>query len=153
MISNEPALRFILPAEKTRGLIIGALALTLPDGSVISYPATSGIAGCQKVEDQWVRDKGPIPAFGKHENYYLVKCLPRISRNVGGLVFDIKPEKVIEPDGAGRRSSLRIHFDENQPGTQGCIGIIHLIHWADFVKRMIILEQEHSGIDLNVYYS
>lgn len=124
-------LTFTMPLGKSKQLIKGNLKLSYPNGEIIDYLATSGLPDWQRVEDQWTRGKGPIPA-GEYtipsQAYWLD------TRGVEGLFYHISPD----PVGSGDRirSELGIHFDANTPGTSGCIGLINEDGWNGFCRRM-----------------
>ncbi len=65
---------FTMDLAKSQELIYGNLQLVYPNRQPINYIATSGCAGWQRLGDEWVRGKGPIPA-GEYqipiEPYYL----------------------------------------------------------------------------------
>jgi hypothetical protein len=120
-----------MPLGKSKKIILGSLKLIYPNGETIDYLATSGIPDWQRLEDQWSRPKGPIPA-GEYEipsqPYWLD------TRGVEGLFYHITPD----PVGSGDRirSELGVHFDANVPGTSGSVGLITLEGWNGFCRRM-----------------
>lgn len=122
---------FSLLLGKSTELLMGSLKLIYPDNQIIKYLATSGIADWQRPEDQWSRDKGPIPA-GEYEipaePYWLD------TRGVEGYFFHVTPD----PVGSGDRirAELGVHFDANIPGTSGCIALINPEGWQGFLRRM-----------------
>ena len=122
---------FTMPLDHSENLILGSLKLIYPDGQVVDYLATSGIANWQRPDDQWTRGKGPIPAGNYKiptEPYWLE------TRGIEGLFFHITPD----PVGFGDRirSELGVHWDVNFPGTAGCIGLINKEGWEGFCRRM-----------------
>ena len=125
------SLLFEMRLDTSYALLEGLLHLSYPDGSTISYRATSGCAGWQQPGDEWIRGKGPIPA-GDYEipsNPYWLD-----TRGVEGYFFHITPD----PVGSGDRirAELGVHFDANVPGTAGCIGIMNLEGWRGFCRRL-----------------
>ncbi len=118
---NPYQLIFTMPLGRSQNLILGNLRLIYPDKTPIDYLATSGLPNYQRLGDQWIRGKGPIPAGNLYqipaEPYYLE------TRGVEGNFFHITPDPV--GSGDRTRSELGIHYDANVPGTSGCIGVIN----------------------------
>jgi hypothetical protein len=114
-------------------LIVGNLKLKYPDGKEIDYQATSGLPDWQRPEDEWSMGKGPIPAGEKYQIPTKPYWLP--TRGIEGYFFHITPDPVVGPDGQ-IRSELGVHFDANQPGTSGCVGLITEIGWSGLCRRM-----------------
>lgn len=129
---SQHQLVFTMPLGISQSLITGSLKLIYPDGQVVEYLATSGLPDYQRLDDQWVRGKGPIPEGNEYEiptqPYWLS------NRGVEGLFFHITPD----PVGSGDRirSELGIHWDANVPGTSGCVGLINWEGWEGFVRRI-----------------
>jgi hypothetical protein len=105
---------FTMPLAKSTQLITGNLTLQYPSGEIVDYLATSGLPDWQRLEDQWVRAKGPIPA-----GEYQIPSEPYglETRGVEGLFFHITPDPVGSGDRV--RSELGIHYDANVPGLLG----------------------------------
>ncbi len=141
------SLSFEMALGTSSDLLGGLLHLGYPDGSTISYRATSGCAGWQQPGDEWVRGKGPIPA-GRYEIPSTPYWLD--TRGVEGYFFHITPD----PVGSGDRirAELGIHFDANLPGTAGCIGLMNLDGWQGFCRRLSDIATEVAKIPLTVRY-
>lgn len=141
------SLSFEMGLDTSSALLEGLLHLGYPDGSTISYRATSGCAGWQRPGDEWVRGKGPIPA-GSYEIPSTPYWLD--TRGVEGYFFHITPD----PVGSGDRirAELGIHFDANLPGTAGCIGLMNLDGWQGFCRRLSDIAAAVDKIPLTVRY-
>lgn len=138
---NKHTLTFSMTLAQSIELIYGNLELVYPNGSRISYWATSGIPDYQRPGDEWVQGKGIIPA-GEYEipttPYYLD------TRGIEGLFFHITPDPVISDKGT--RAELGLHFDANYPGSAGCIVLKNWDGWQGFCGRMKLIAT--SGIEL-----
>lgn len=115
---------------KSPELILGNLELIYPSGESVNYLATSGLPNWQRIEDQWTRGKGPIPA-GEYqipsEAYWLE------TRGVEGLFYHITPD----PVGSGNkiRSELGIHYDANTREHRGVLDWLLRKAAADFAEE------------------
>lgn len=122
---------FTMDLAKSQELIYGNLQLVYPNRQPIDYIATSGCAGWQRLGDEWVRGKGPIPA-GEYqipsEPYYLE------TRGIEGDFFHITPDPVVSDKGI--RAELGLHFDANYPGSAGCVVLKNAQGWRRLCDRM-----------------
>lgn len=122
--------------------------------SKIAYQATSGLAGCQSIEQSNLSGKGRIPACSQvgiefYQLYTDPIFLPKV-RGVEGNFYRITPFMV--KVGRRDRGDFGIHRDANVPGSAGCIVIADLEHWQKFEIQMKLLLKE--GITrLNLYVS
>lgn len=144
----NPKLIFSMELGYSENLTTGNLALDYGNGQIINYLATSGAGGRQTKEFLWKQGKlGAIP-----EGEYSIPTIGYVSNvpGIAGYFFHIQPDPISEK---GRRSQLGIHYDANQPGTAGCIGIIRKASFDKFCDRLEELaEQGIKRLPLIVQY-
>ncbi len=139
---------FTMDLAKSQELIYGNLQLVYPNRQPINYIATSGCAGWQRLGDEWVRGKGPIPA-GEYEipsePYYLE------TRGIEGDFFHITPDPVVSDKGI--RAELGLHFDANVPGSAGCVVLKNREGWRRLCDRLAsIADRGIKSLPLTVKY-
>jgi hypothetical protein len=133
-----------LVSPSSKILELGRILL-VNGNSVVSYSATSGLAGYQYLGASKLRGRGRIPTChqAKIVNYQVSTMpiyLPN-TKGVNGNFYPITPFKV-EVDG-NPRSDLGIHRDTNVAGSAGCIVIRLADHWQLFETAMRKLVKEN----------
>ncbi len=149
-LNNNYQLVFSMQLRDTNQLIYGNLALIYPDGLVIDYVATSGCAGFQGKDDQWIRARGPIP---QRDNYFIpTKPYYLPTKGIEGNFYHIQPDPVRSSAGVVR-GEFGIHFDANVPGSAGCIVLKNRSGWRAFEERMISIHKlQVKTIPLKIQY-
>ena len=76
------------------------------------------MAGYQHSGAFWTRGKGVVPPTDD-ERFILTRVYA--ANPPMGTRYQILPEEVWNDNHTSRRSEFRVHFDNNQPGSAGCI--------------------------------
>ncbi len=148
-------LRFRMPLKQTDELLIGELSIMDGDTEINSFLVTSGLPGCQSLEHQSARGRGPIPACQKVGiSNYSVRTTPFDQRGTTGIegnFYYIEPDPVDVPP---RRGEFGIHFDANVPGSKGCVVFRKRGEWEDFQDFMLQYKRQgFQSISLIVEYN
>lgn len=157
-------LTFRMKPARSRSLIMGELSISGLGPNRIVYDATSGIAGCQKRSDMWVRGKGLIPPSDCVIAPYTVETTPINPTNpaaAGEWQYRIFPDEVWAKDREivqSRRTLLRIHFDANHatsPGSAGCVVLTNNGQWESFMDHMRLVRNAINAeiVPLEVLYA
>lgn len=139
---SEYRLIFTMELKRSNTLIWGNLKLIYPDGEEINYLATSGAAGWQSPEHQWMRARGVIPEGFDYSIPTTPYYLP--TKGIEGMFFHITPDPIVSPKGT-KRGEFGIHFDANVPGSAGCIVLRNASGFNAFCDRMKIIAA--SGVE------
>jgi hypothetical protein len=128
---------FHMDLADSHDLLRGTLSLYAPNGdSVHKFTAACGARRHQSENDLWSKDRGPVPP---NPNTGIGNGL-ETRRHKGNKVkhgYRITPEAVTEliPPHT-TRDAFRVHFDNGNDGSAGCIALTHEKEWHQFVGLM-----------------
>lgn len=110
---------FTMELKRTSRMLYGTFEIIAGDGArIYSGRATSGLAGYQHSGAFWTRGKGVVPPTAD-ERFILTRVYA--ANPPMGTRYQILPEEVWNDNHTSSRSAFRVHFDNNQPGSAGCI--------------------------------
>ncbi len=145
---------FTMHLQDSKDLLRGILSLTGPMAEdSYEWVATSGVNPFQGPDDLWKIKKGPVPpnpdkASGNHIETigYEGSIVPYSHR--------ILPEAVTDPVSKTTRSAFRVHFDNGDDGSQGCIALRKQADFEEFDKLMLgLAKQKIPKIPLTLIYT
>jgi lysozyme len=134
-------------------LLRGILAVQGPDvADSYTWVATSGRKPWQGLDDLWKKKRGPVPpnpdtAIGNHiETVGYAGHLVHYSHR-------ILPENITDPASGITRGAFRVHYDNGDDGSQGCIAIRQMSDFSAFDQLMLSLKAKNlSKIPLKLVY-
>ncbi len=133
---------FRMHLQHSNHLLHGVLILDGPkDGQHYEWVATSGRNPWQSADDLWNKGRGPVPpnpdtGLGNHIETvgYHGSVVPYSHR--------ILPEAVTDPVSKVSRSAFRVHFDNGDDGSAGCIALRELQDFEEFDGLMLGLRAD-----------
>jgi hypothetical protein len=110
---------FSMALRDTTKMLYGTLTITDDEGAVLyEGRATSGLAGYQHPGAYWVVGRGVVPPTGD-ERFIMMNVWNNDAPM--GTRYQITPERVWNATRTKSRSAFRVHFDQGNPGSAGCI--------------------------------
>lgn len=144
---------FAMKLKKTTALLTGTLTLLDQRGAtVFSVAARSGLAGFQHRDALWVVQQGAIPDVAAAKTLLTAEA----ADDHLGPKFFITPEVFKKPDSTQTRSAFRVHFDQGDNGSAGCIV---LPSEEDFAALRAVMRQcqaarpKVASLPLDIVYS
>jgi hypothetical protein len=148
--------QFLMKLGDSHSLLTGQFEILDDDKVLKAYPATSGVAGYQSLDDLWRRGRGPIPNSIPGKRDYSINIKGRYSlarKGIEGLAYPISPDPIISLDGTERRSEVMLHRDANVPGSAGCIVLrVGVEEYKEFNDYFWSLAKDLSKLPLTVKY-
>lgn len=110
---------FSMALRDTAKMLYGTLTITDDEGALLyEGRATSGLAGYQHSGAFWTVGRGVVPPTGD-ERFIMMNVWNNDAPM--GTRYQITPERVWNTTRTKSRSAFRVHFDQGNPGSAGCI--------------------------------
>jgi len=134
-------------------LLHGILSVQGPGATdTFAWVATSGRKPWQGPDDLWKKKRGPVPpnpdtAVGNH-----IETVGYVG-NVVPYSHRILPENVTDPASGITRGAFRVHYDNGDDGSEGCIALRQHADFTSFDQLMLSLKAKKiSKIPLKLIY-